>query len=45
MLVRRDALLSIGGIAAIRSELIDDCALARAQARRADLAWADAARA
>ncbi len=30
MLVRRTALERIGGIAAIRSELIDDCALARA---------------
>ena len=33
MLVRRDALLSVGGIAAIRGELIDDCALARALKR------------
>jgi len=30
MLVRRQALMRIGGIAAIRGELIDDCALARA---------------
>ena len=30
MLLRRDALERIGGMAAIRSELIDDCALARA---------------
>ncbi len=30
MLVRRSALDRIGGIAAIRGELIDDCALARA---------------
>jgi hopene-associated glycosyltransferase HpnB len=29
MLVRRDALRAAGGIAAIRAELIDDCALAR----------------
>jgi hypothetical protein len=29
MLVRREALLAAGGIAAIRDELIDDCALAR----------------
>lgn len=29
MLVRREALVSIGGIDAIRAELIDDCALAR----------------
>ena len=30
MLIRRDALARIGGIAAIRGELIDDCALASA---------------
>ncbi|MCC6469796.1 MAG: glycosyltransferase [Alphaproteobacteria bacterium] len=30
MLVRRDALRAIGGIAAIRAEVIDDCALGRA---------------
>lgn len=30
MLIRRDALIRIGGIEAIRNELIDDCALARA---------------
>jgi hopene-associated glycosyltransferase HpnB len=30
MLIRRSALARIGGIAAIRGELIDDCALARA---------------
>lgn len=30
MLIRRSALARIGGISAIRSELIDDCALARA---------------
>ena len=30
MLIRRDALTRIGGIGAIRNELIDDCALARA---------------
>lgn len=30
MLIRRSALARIGGIAAIRNELIDDCALARA---------------
>lgn len=30
ILIRHDALARIGGIAAIRSELIDDCALARA---------------
>ena len=30
MLIRRSALTRIGGISAIRSELIDDCALARA---------------
>jgi hopene-associated glycosyltransferase HpnB len=30
MLIRRDALTRIGGLRAIRNELIDDCALARA---------------
>ncbi len=34
MLVRRGALMRIGGIAAIRNELIDDCALARAIKRQ-----------
>jgi len=33
MLVRREALERIGGMAAIRGELIDDCALARAVKR------------
>ena len=45
MLVRRDALERAGGIAAIRSEIIDDCALARRlKAAGADLARPDAAR-
>jgi hopene-associated glycosyltransferase HpnB len=34
MLVRRDALLSAGGIEAIRGSLIDDCALARVLKRQ-----------
>ena len=29
MLVQREALLAAGGIAAVRGELIDDCALGR----------------
>jgi hopene-associated glycosyltransferase HpnB len=33
MLIRRDALARAGGVAAIRNELIDDCALARAVKR------------
>jgi len=33
ILLRRDALERIGGIASIRSEVIDDCALARAVKR------------
>lgn len=36
MLVRREALQAIGGIAAIRGALIDDCALARAIKHRPD---------
>ena len=45
MLVRRDALERAGGIAAIRAEIIDDCALARRlKAAGADLARPDAAR-
>ena len=45
MLVRRDALERAGGIAAIRSEIIDDCALARRlKAAGPDLARPDAAR-
>jgi hopene-associated glycosyltransferase HpnB len=43
MLIRRAALERIGGIAAIKGELIDDCALARAikagGAIRLDLTW------
>jgi hopene-associated glycosyltransferase HpnB len=34
LLVRRDALEDVGGVAAVRSALIDDCALARALKRR-----------
>ena len=46
MLVRREALEAAGGIAAIRGEIIDDCALgARHEARRADLAGPDPPRA
>ena len=44
MLVRREALEAAGGLAKIRGALIDDCALAGADAAsRADLARADAA--
>lgn len=39
MLIRRSALESIGGIDAIRGELIDDCALARAVKRRGGHVW------
>jgi hopene-associated glycosyltransferase HpnB len=39
MLVRRDALERIGGIAAIRGELIDDCALAKAVKRGGGRVW------
>jgi hopene-associated glycosyltransferase HpnB len=39
MLIRRDALERIGGIAAIRGELIDDCALARAVKRTGGRVW------
>jgi hopene-associated glycosyltransferase HpnB len=38
ILVRRDALERAGGIAAIRSEIIDDCALAR-RLKRQGLIW------
>ena len=42
MLVRREALAAAGGIAAIRSALIDDCALGAAdEGARADLARPD----
>jgi len=39
MLVRREALDRIGGIARIRSELIDDCALAREIKRSGGRVW------
>ncbi|HUP03648.1 MAG TPA: glycosyltransferase [Bryobacteraceae bacterium] len=39
MLVRREALERIGGIEAIRGELIDDCALARAIKRGGGRVW------
>ena len=39
MLIRREALERIGGIAAIRSELIDDCALARAVKQSGGRVW------
>ena len=39
ILVRRDAIERIGGIAAIRGELIDDCALARAVKRGGGRVW------
>jgi len=39
MLIRREMLERIGGIAAIRSELIDDCALARAVKRSGGRVW------
>jgi hopene-associated glycosyltransferase HpnB len=39
MLLRRDALERIGGLAAIRSEVIDDCALARAVKRGSGKIW------
>lgn len=39
MLVRREALERIGGIAAIRGELIDDCALARAVKSSGGRVW------
>jgi hopene-associated glycosyltransferase HpnB len=39
MLVERQALLAAGGIEAIRSELIDDCALARLLKRRGGAIW------
>ena len=40
MLVRRDALQEIGGLAAIRDALIDDCALAKALKRRGPISLA-----
>ncbi len=39
MLLRREALERIGGIAGIRGELIDDCALARAVKRGGGRVW------
>jgi hopene-associated glycosyltransferase HpnB len=39
MLLRREALERIGGIAAIRSEVIDDCAVARAVKRSGGRIW------
>lgn len=39
LLLRRSALEAIGGIAAIRSEVIDDCALARAVKRSGGKIW------
>jgi hopene-associated glycosyltransferase HpnB len=39
MLIRREMLERIGGIAAIRGELIDDCALARAVKRAGGRVW------
>lgn len=39
MLVRRDALEAIGGVSAIRSQLIDDCALAAAIKRAGFPIW------
>ena len=39
MLIRRERLERIGGIAAIRGELIDDCALARAVKRNGGRVW------
>ena len=39
VLLRRDALERAGGLAAIRSEVIDDCALARAVKRSGGTAW------
>ena len=39
MLVRREALARIGGLASIRSELIDDCALAREIKRGGHPIW------
>jgi hopene-associated glycosyltransferase HpnB len=39
ILLRRDALERVGGIAAIRSEVIDDCALARAVKKTGGKIW------
>jgi hopene-associated glycosyltransferase HpnB len=45
ILLRREALERIGGIAAIRSEVIDDCALARAVKHRGGKIWMSLTRA
>jgi hopene-associated glycosyltransferase HpnB len=39
ILLRRSALAGIGGLAAIRSEVIDDCSLARAVKRNGGAVW------
>src|SRR3974390_2853269 len=39
MLIRPEALERVGGIAAIRSEIIDDCALGRAVKRSGGRVW------
>ena len=39
MLIRRETLARIGGIARIRGELIDDCALARAVKQAGGRVW------
>src|SRR6516225_6423353 len=39
ILIRRDALARIGGIARIRGELIDDCSLAREVKRAGGKVW------
>ncbi|HEY4979239.1 MAG TPA: glycosyltransferase [Candidatus Acidoferrum sp.] len=44
MLLRREALERIGGLTAIRSEVIDDCALARALKRSGGAIWMGLAR-
>jgi len=45
VLLRREALEGIGGFAAIRGEVIDDCALARAVKRRGGKIWMGVTRA
>jgi hopene-associated glycosyltransferase HpnB len=45
VLLRREALERIGGLAAIRSEVIDDCALARAVKRSSGQIWMGVTRA
>jgi hopene-associated glycosyltransferase HpnB len=44
MLIKRDMLEKIGGISAIKGELIDDCALARAVRRAGGHVWLGATR-